>query len=330
MEARSIFGSTYDSAQRAVKHADAAAKIYATLHDGKTSAAARKLQREIAPLVELFAARRDEFTKRERQKRVIYNTREALKLYRTIKARGELFAPRFARGFRDAESLVEMARDSGMADAVYLPLAQRMARVGAAVTAHHALNDAADDMETARSYMPGAHWADVKRCARDALRRLEYFTRIEIAHDLRAYLAPRASELQGAANELNDVAQAAIVEREADKLRAWLAGESNARPSYEAGTYARIDEARGIVETTRGATVPIAHACRLARLYAVTVRRGGASWPDGAGPMVGHYRVNKIGADGSLVIGCHEFTADEAMRLQAILESCAACASVAA
>lgn len=33
---------------------------------------------------------------------------------------------------------------------------------------------------------------------------------------------------------------------------------------------------------------------------------------------------------GSLIIGCHEFTADEAKRLHAILESCEACATVAA
>lgn len=328
-EARSIVSSTYNSAQRAVKHANDAAKIYATLHDGKTSATARKLLRELAPLVELFADRREEFTKRDGQNRVIYNTREALKMYRAAKARGELFALRFARGFRDAESLVEMARDSGMADTVYLPLAQRMARVGAAIAAHHALNDAADDMETARSYMPGAHWGDVKRYARDALRHLEYFACIEIAPGMRAYLAPRASELQAAVNDLNDVAQAAIAERDADKLRAWLAGESNARPSYEAGTYARIDEARGIVETTRGATVPIKHACRLARMYAITVRRGGQSWQDGAGPMVGHYRVNNIGPDGSLIIGCHEFSPAEARRLYDVLTSCAACAEVA-
>lgn len=51
---------------------------------------------------------------------------------------------------------------------------------------------------------------------------------------------------------------------------------------------------------------------------------------DGAGPMVGHYRVNNIGADGSLIIGCHEFSPAEARRLYDVLTSCPACAEVAA
>lgn len=102
----------------------------------------------------------------------------------------------------------------------------------------------------------------------------------------------------------------------AEALRAWLGG-ANVRLSLDLPTYARI--VGDTVETSKGAKVPVEHAKQLARLYRITVRQGGASWGDGSGPKVGFYRVNKIGADGTLVIGCHDFSAEEAGRLYDML-----------
>ena len=113
-----------------------------------------------------------------------------------------------------------------------------------------------------------------------------------------------------------EVQEAELKRKHAEDIASWLGGAKISLP-YAAGTYARIvgDE----VETSRGARVPVEHAKTLARLYRITVRKGGMDWSDGTGPKVGFYRVNKIGADGTLVIGCHEFNPEEAGRLYDLL-----------
>lgn len=113
-----------------------------------------------------------------------------------------------------------------------------------------------------------------------------------------------------------EVQEAELKRKHAEDIASWLKGEKFSLP-YSAGTYARI--VGNEVETSRGARVPVEHAKNLARLYRITVRKGGMDWSDGTGPKVGFYRVNKIGADGTLVIGCHEFNAEEAGRLYELL-----------
>lgn len=107
---------------------------------------------------------------------------------------------------------------------------------------------------------------------------------------------------------------------DAEAREAWISGASNRRPS---GVYARI--VGDVVETSRGASVPLDHACRLVRVWRRVVARGGASWPHGAGPRVGFFRAEFIGADGATIIGCHHFSATEAHRMAAILADCQAC-----
>ena len=113
-----------------------------------------------------------------------------------------------------------------------------------------------------------------------------------------------------------EVQEAELKRKHAEDIASWLKGEKLSLP-YSAGTYARI--VGNEVETSRGAKVPVEHAKTLARLYRITVRKGGMDWSDGTGPKVGFYRVNKIGADGTLVIGCHELNAEEAGRLYELL-----------
>lgn len=113
-----------------------------------------------------------------------------------------------------------------------------------------------------------------------------------------------------------EVQEAELKRKHAEDIASWLGGAKISLP-YAAGTYARI--VGNEVETSRGAKVPVEHAKTLARLYRITVRKGGMEWSDGTGPKVGFYQVNKIGADGTLVIGCHEFNPEEAGRLYELL-----------
>lgn len=324
-EARSIVGGTHDVAQRAIQQIGKARGHYATLNGvDKKPLALLKLEKEMRAITDVFKTRVDEFTRKETQNRVIYDIREAARHARNRKANKTYIPPRY---FADMESLFTRATECGLTDEMYIGLASRLSRIGAAMSARSALKGAREALDSAGSFMPKFP-ADAMRHAGNAILKIEFIGRLDIAIGLRAHMHADISETMNSARALRESAYASIQAANADRLRAWLACESNVRPAFEAGTFARING--NVVETTRGASVPVEHACRLSRMYAIAVRKGGAEWADGAGPMVGHYRVNKIGADGSLIIGCHEFTADEAKRLHAILESCEACATVAA
>lgn len=108
--------------------------------------------------------------------------------------------------------------------------------------------------------------------------------------------------------------------RNADAISAWRNGAANYLPSG-LPTMARI--VGDVVETSRGARVPLAHAVRLVRIAERVAARGGNTWGANDGPMVGHYRVSSIGADLSAVIGCHEFDAAESARLVALIKQTA-------
>jgi hypothetical protein len=322
-EARNIVGGTYDAAQNAIRYADNARVLYLALYPGKKPASIDKFKKEMSPIAETFRARREEFTKEEARNRVIWDIREAITRNRKIDKTNPHAIANCRRTFADMESLTQRAKDAGLTDSLYVGLASRYSRIGAANTAKITLNEARAKLENAQSYVLGAHHSDVIRMCNDAIYKIDFIGRLDIHTRMRGMFHAEISDIANKARAMVETAQSTILEREADKLRMWLSCESNIRPSYDAGTYARINGDK--VETTMGASVPIEHACRLARMYAIAVKRGGQEWKDGLGPMVGHYRVNKIGADGALVIGCHNFNPTEAKRLHAILIACAAC-----
>ncbi len=118
--------------------------------------------------------------------------------------------------------------------------------------------------------------------------------------------------------------------RDAERRRAWLAGESdNARDS----AYRPLADERGRalmrikgadLETSWGATVPLAHAIRAFR-FIKAMREAGRTWHrNGKTIRVGHYQVDAIEADGSFTAGCHSFAWPEVERV-AILAGVADC-----
>lgn len=112
--------------------------------------------------------------------------------------------------------------------------------------------------------------------------------------------------------------ESAVIKQNAADIEAWKSGERNALSlGHEGPTFARIkgDE----VQTSRGASVPLAHAVRLMSIARRIIAAGGKKWADGEGPQVGGFRVNEIRADGSAVIGCHEFGAEESARMLTVL-----------
>lgn len=132
-----------------------------------------------------------------------------------------------------------------------------------------------------------------------------------------SYWRARVAEVE----TLRESARVASIARAAEKIEAWRRGESVRLPD-DVPTMVRV--VGDVVQTSRGAVVPLAHAARFVALAKRAASRGGAEWADGAGPIVGHFRAQRIGADLSAVIGCHYFTPEESTRAIAAIETAAA------
>ncbi len=60
-----------------------------------------------------------------------------------------------------------------------------------------------------------------------------------------------------------------------------------------------------MVETSRGAQVPVSHAIRGLRFVRAVVARGEAFQTNGHTFHLGHYKIDRIDVDGTLTAGCH-------------------------
>jgi hypothetical protein len=78
------------------------------------------------------------------------------------------------------------------------------------------------------------------------------------------------------------------------------------------------------LETSQGASVPIAHAKRALVLIRAVVARGEDWTPNGHTCHVGHYRIDRIEANGTVKAGCHVISKDEWMRVAPALDAIAA------
>lgn len=207
----------------------------------------------------------------------------------------------------------------------FAALQARLTRVYDAQSADDCKAGAVRDFETAQSYLPH-HTGDAMRLFNQAYRNAEHaeqiYNRMGDTRHLQGLFDLRAEALAQVIRIRTE-----LVEKNKTAVADWMAGTRDYLP-HDAGTYARIKG--DAVQTSRGASVPIEHACRLARIARRVIAAGGKAWADGTGPMVGGFRVNRIGADGSATIGCHEFDGIEGMRLLDVLEACPACAKVAA
>ena len=151
--------------------------------------------------------------------------------------------------------------------------------------------------------------------------RLAAIHRRLVAHETEA--AERAAEAERERN-------AERFARDAERRRAWLAGESDySRDS--SGRQLSDERGRALMringdnlETSWGATVPLAHAIRAFR-FIKAMRESGRTWHrNGKTIRVGHYQVDAIEADGSFTAGCHSFAWPEVERV-AILAGVADC-----
>lgn len=112
----------------------------------------------------------------------------------------------------------------------------------------------------------------------------------------------------------------------AEVIQKWRAGEA-VRVPHEVPAMIRVKGE--IVETSKGASVPLSHALRLVRIAQRVAAQGGCDYLKNDGPAVGYFRVNSISADMGAVIGCHEISPEEAARALVMLEATGATAAPA-
>ena len=87
------------------------------------------------------------------------------------------------------------------------------------------------------------------------------------------------------------------------------------------GADADVQHAVAMVETSRGAQVPVSHALRGLRFVRSVVQTGKEYIRNGHTLHLGHYAIDRIEANGTLHAGCHVISYAEIERIAPLLES---------
>lgn len=106
-----------------------------------------------------------------------------------------------------------------------------------------------------------------------------------------------------------------------DKLPAWLAGEVvNGRFYRLESDFMRLKpDHPEETETTKGAVVPTEHIRKVAPLVVDMILHGKTYKRNGHTIHLGHYTLDEITAEGTVIAGCHKFLKDEVLRFAKIL-----------
>lgn len=102
------------------------------------------------------------------------------------------------------------------------------------------------------------------------------------------------------------------------KLESWLNCESNGYLSML--PYPRMRLNGDTVETTLGANVPLEHVKKLVPMILKRIEAG-EPWVPTQDLRLGHYRISRLDADGTLTVGCHRFPKEEVIRFAKVLEA---------
>lgn len=95
---------------------------------------------------------------------------------------------------------------------------------------------------------------------------------------------------------------------QADKIAAWYAGEHVPGLHFDAETGGAALRIKGDeLQTSWGASVPLAHATRAFRFLKLCRERGEGWHCNGHSLHVGHFTVSEVHSDGSFIAGCHTF-----------------------
>ncbi len=107
------------------------------------------------------------------------------------------------------------------------------------------------------------------------------------------------------------------LEAERDKVAAWRACKPNVRPSYEWPVMLR--RVGNTVQTTKGAEFPVDDATRAWPVIKACYDAGRTWKRNGVTLPMGHFQVDVIKADGTIIAGCHTIERKEIERFAGVL-----------
>jgi hypothetical protein len=112
-----------------------------------------------------------------------------------------------------------------------------------------------------------------------------------------------------------EAANAEQMVKNAVKREAWLRGEAVQYPwsGYDEGTLLRVHG--DLVQTSRGAEVPVEHAKRLWPIIERVMQRGEAYQRNGHSEHIGDFVVDRIEPTGDIKIGCHLIKFDQVQKI---------------
>lgn len=131
-------------------------------------------------------------------------------------------------------------------------------------------------------------------------------------------LVARKDELRKLELTRERAEQAKRVKDAQEAIAAWQNSEPYSQVPYLLkSSYARITERNGetFVETSRHATVPIAHVVRAMPLILKYIQEGKEFITNGHTIHLGQYKLERIKTDGTVIIGCHTFEKEEVLRI---------------
>lgn len=201
------------------------------------------------------------------------------------------------------DRVASVGADAGLRNHV---LTQRAARAIDWQAATAALTDARDWHRGMLAGNASVYAADASSALRRMAERVQRLNERARASFVRLHGA-EVRTIQAACDEW----RATQAQREAAVLADWLQGGAR-RPQLPHPVCRVMGD---VVETTLGATVPLDHAQRLARLARRALREGQTC----EGVRVGHFTVSRIDHGGAL-IGCHTFEASEMLRMLDVLD----------
>ncbi len=141
-------------------------------------------------------------------------------------------------------------------------------------------------------------------------------------------MAPDAmAKLQKAARKLEKAKEKARIEQDKkyealqqERLAKWLAGDPNIESWFNfAYARLRLSSDGTEVQTTQGARVPVEHVQKALPLVLSLINNGRTYKRNGHTIHLGHYAIDEITKDGTLIAGCHKFTKAEILRFATLL-----------
>lgn len=169
---------------------------------------------------------------------------------------------------------------------------------------------ALDAAERARTHKD-THVETALRLDAEALRYAEVFGLSYTSSASAGELRDKLAELTAARKERERKEREAAQERDALAFEEWRNGTRYAVPSSyrldgNGSVYMRVNG--DVLETSLGASVPLAHAVKAFRFVKLCRERGETWRTNGRVIRVGHFNVESIDAEGNMRAGCHYFT----------------------